>query len=380
MNPSLPMSRTKKAVFGVFLAFCCFLFLEAVLIFFEPWLFQGFYQYDPDLGFKVRPYTLGSNRFGFNDRDYPLEKEPGTFRIVFVSDSFSWVGGLDGNYTALLEKQFEARYGAHRVDIINTGYSMTWAREQLEMLRKYGMQYRPDMVVLGFFAGNDFYDADVTRKRIVVNDTYFDINTNREIRVLGRPILFRSRLWFFARQKFITGWTLLKARLEHRDAPPQGGPPPMRGLFPSKTNLDYERERMEFCNVRKYRAGEQEEKIRAVTVSIAGMQSLLQSNGIKFAVAMYPGAISVDPKLQEEVMATHPLDPADYDLALAQKVLKSFLDAANIPSVDLLDEFRLEEQKGDLYRPNDTHWSEAGNALAAELLYRWLAPKVDAAL
>lgn len=37
-------------------------------------------------------------------------------------------------------------------------------------------------------------------------------------------------------------------------------------------------------------------------------------------------------------------------------------------------------KKADLYKPNDTHWSEAGNALAAELLYRWLAPKTDTAL
>ena len=46
--------------------------VEILMIVFEPYLFKGLYQYDPDLGFRVRPYINGNNQFGFNDRDYPL--------------------------------------------------------------------------------------------------------------------------------------------------------------------------------------------------------------------------------------------------------------------------------------------------------------------
>ncbi|MCD8488341.1 MAG: hypothetical protein LRZ84_16790 [Desertifilum sp.] len=108
------------------------LVVELVMIFFEPVLFnKTFYQYDPDMGFRVRPYTLGSNQFGFNDRDYSLEKDPSAFRMLFVGDSFSWAGGREGNYTALLENQFQNTPNLPPVEVINTGYPMTHTGEQL---------------------------------------------------------------------------------------------------------------------------------------------------------------------------------------------------------------------------------------------------------
>ena len=73
--------------------FISFILLESLMIILEPYLFSGFYQYNRDLGFKVRPYANGTNRFGFNDRDYALQKKSNTFRILVVGDSFSWAGG-----------------------------------------------------------------------------------------------------------------------------------------------------------------------------------------------------------------------------------------------------------------------------------------------
>src|SRR5215831_8576244 len=98
----------------------------------DPYVFKGRFEYDRDLGFKVRAYypngfgmygesddgTL-TNRFGFNAPDYPLTKAPGTFRIVVVGDSFGWAGGLKGNYTHLLQQLFDQR-GDRRIEIINT--------------------------------------------------------------------------------------------------------------------------------------------------------------------------------------------------------------------------------------------------------------------
>ena len=55
--------------------------VELLMIVLEPYLFKGLYEYDPDLGFRVRAYypvdqgTI-TNKFGFNDDDYPLKKHP----------------------------------------------------------------------------------------------------------------------------------------------------------------------------------------------------------------------------------------------------------------------------------------------------------------
>src|SRR5882672_1386387 len=184
--------------------------LEFLMIVFEPYLFKGFFEYDPELGFRVRAHApIGgtvTNQFGFNDRDYPLQKTPGVFRILVVGDSFSWAGGREGNYTALLERMFEQRDGTHRIDVINGGYSATHTGEQLAMLRKFGLQYNPDLVVLGFFVGNDFVDADPDRKRIIVNGIFMDISRSHEHKFLGYPIILKSRLLLFVEQKYKV-WT-----------------------------------------------------------------------------------------------------------------------------------------------------------------------------
>ena len=151
MNVSKTTKIKKIILYPIIIIFICFILLELSMIVLEPYLFRGFFQYDPHLGFRVRPFANGTNRFGFNDRDYPLQKIPKTFRILVVGDSFNWVGGKNRNYTAILEKQFEEYYGRHQVDVINAGYPMTHTAEQLEMLKKYGLQYNPDLVFLGFF-------------------------------------------------------------------------------------------------------------------------------------------------------------------------------------------------------------------------------------
>lgn len=179
-----------------------FFLVEVIMIVWEPYLSRGLYQYDPDMGFKIRGHANGNNQFGFNDRDYPLQPDPDIFRILIISDSFNWAGGQQGNYTALLENQFREHYGQHRVDVINAGYPGTHTAEQLALLKKYGLQYNPHLVILGFFVGNDFLDADPYRKRIIVNDIYIDIDPRQELIIFGYPIIPKSRLLLFIQQKY----------------------------------------------------------------------------------------------------------------------------------------------------------------------------------
>lgn len=111
--------------------------VEIAMIILDPYLFKGFYQYEPDIGFRVRPNAEGANQYGFNDKDYPLRREQGTFRILVLGDSFGWAGGKDGNYTALLEEKLNAPGKTH-VDVINASCPMTHTGEQLLMLKQSG--------------------------------------------------------------------------------------------------------------------------------------------------------------------------------------------------------------------------------------------------
>ena len=371
------MSVKKIAKFLIKIT-CSIIFIlisvELVMIVFEPYLFKGFLQYDPDLGFRMRPHfpsfdgTL-TNDFGFNDRDYALQKTPGTFRIVVVGDSFGWAGGRDGNYTALLERMFERRDGAHLVDVINTGYPMTHTGEELAMLKKYGLQYNPDLVVLGFVE-NDFLEADPDRKRIVVNGLYVDISKRHEHIVLGYPIIPQSRLLLFIQQKYKIYQESKKVEKEAQ------GPQKPQATFAEDTYLQLVFAKMQFCNTSASRAKNLDGNVDLIFQSISEMDALLKSRNAKLVVAIYPDEFQVNDSLRKAVFDKFKLRPEDYDLNLAQNLLKTFLESKGIPYLDLSDRFRAEGQKRDLYQLRDTHWNSAGNQLAADMLFDYLDKRV----
>ncbi len=350
--------------------------VEILMIVFDPYLFKGTFEYDPDLGFRVRAYIPGptgpvTNQFGFNDRDYPLQKTPGVFRIVVAGDSFSWAGGREGNYTALLETMFERRDGSHKIDIVNTGYPGTHTGEELAMLKKYGLQYNPDLVVLGFFVGNDFVDADPDRKRIVVNGAYVDISKSREHKFLGYPIIPQSRLLLFLEQKYRVYAETKRAATEAR------GQPEQPGTFSEETYLSIERSRLEFFNSSPASLKQWQANIDYIFQSISEMDALLKSRNVKFVVAIYPDEFQVNGTVLKTIFEKYKLKPEDYDLNLAQNLLKSFLQSKEIPFIDFLDRFRAEGKQRELYSLRDTHWNGAGNQLAADILFEDLAKRVE---
>ena len=342
--------------------------VEIAMILLDPYLFKGFYQYDPDMGFRVRPDTLGSNQFGFNDRDYPLERTPETVRMLIVGDSFNWAGGRDGNYTEILEAGFAQTPELPPVDVINAGYPMTHAGEQLIVLEKFGLQYQPDLVILGVFVGNDFIDADPHRKRIVVNDIQIDIDKRKEIQILGYPIIFKSRLWMFIEQKykvFQETATLGQPALAQDSAEEIA-------TFSEEAFLKIQRARLEFTNRQKHQEGAYDDRINYLFESIAAMKAMLDEKGIDFKVAIYPDEFQVDDEFTEKLFQTYNLNREDYDLDLMQTLLTEFLDRENIPYIDMLDRFQQVGQNQTLYLLRDTHWNLEGNTLAANILYQYL--------
>jgi hypothetical protein len=349
---------------------------EVLMTLLDPYLFKGFYEYDPDLGFRVRPYSPDAdgamtNRFGFNAGDYPLQKPPGTVRILVVGDSYNWAGGRDGNYTALLQRKFQQGEGGHKIDVINAGYPMMHPGEALAMLKKYGLQYNPDLVVLGFFMGNDFFDGDPDRKRIVVNGIYVDISRKREIRVLGYPIVPQSRLLLFLQQRYKV---YAESRRAERDVRDHHG---QRGVLSEETYLLIEKGRLEFFSFSHLRGGTYQPRIDYILRCISEMNELLKSRGTELVVAIYPDVFQVDEKVLQTVLERFGLSREDYDLDPGRRLLRPFLDGKGIPYIDLTDRFRAEGKKQDLYLFRGTHWNSAGNRLAADILYEELATRVE---
>ncbi|ERT06480.1 GDSL-like Lipase/Acylhydrolase family protein [Lyngbya aestuarii BL J] len=365
--------------------------VEVLMIVLEPYLFKGLYQYDQDLGFKIRPYANGNNQFGFNDKDYPLEREAGKFRMLVVSDSFNWAGGKEENYTTLLENQFTEYYGIDQVEVINTGYPGTHTGEQLEMLKKFGLQYHPDLVVLGFFVGNDFIDADPHRKRIIVNDIYIDIDKREELVIFGYPIIGQSRLWLFIQQKYKIFQEAAKSQqaLESGETLIASSTPQLvtqnynstveqsPGILSLETFLEVEKSRLSFCRKHDLAEGERDKNINYILNAISEMNRILQEKNIQFVVAIYPDEFQVNPKLFNQIIEEFNLKPEKYQVTCMQDILKQHLEAENIAYIDFLERFKAEQKKQHLYLLQEPHWNSAGNQLAADILFDNLRPKTD---
>jgi hypothetical protein len=85
------MKIASKALSAIGICLISFFLLELALTIVDPWLSHGFYMYDAELGFRVRPGARGSNSLGFNDRERPpRNSDPTTIRVVILGDSFSW--------------------------------------------------------------------------------------------------------------------------------------------------------------------------------------------------------------------------------------------------------------------------------------------------
>jgi hypothetical protein len=99
-----------------------------------------------------------TNSRGFrNERDFAYEKPAGTLRLLAIGDSMTqgYEVRQDFTFPAAAERYLALRGLA--AEALNAGVSGYSTGEALAFLESEGYKYRPDAVVLGFFA-NDFED------------------------------------------------------------------------------------------------------------------------------------------------------------------------------------------------------------------------------
>lgn len=373
-----------------------FVTLEVVLLVFNDFIFShSFYEFDSDLGFRVRPYArygrAQANEFGFNDRDYPHDPQPGTFRILMLSDSFNWMGGPDCNYTAILERKFERQFGEGRVEVIAGGYSQTHTAEQLALLRKFGLRYNPHLVVVGFFAGNDFLDAHPSRKRIVFGGAMTDVYSDREFYAtfLDQPLVMRSRLFLFLRER----WVVYRHLSRNRNPDEKPAPMPKQDgathepdclqkqsegpvTLGAEDYLELVFSRAKYTNLE--RAAQWKPHEQYIFDSLRSMRDLLGQKGIDWMVVAFPAEFQVNAALRLTLVKRYGIDTSDYQWNQAQALLERFCSEQAIEYHDLLPIFQKAHQTGQkLYLPQDTHWNAAGNELAAQFLFDLLVSRVS---
>lgn len=350
--------------------------LEIALITLDPYLFKGYLQYHPEFGFQVRPYAMGSNAFGFNDVDYPLERVPGVPRVLILGDSYGWSGGRECNYTALLEQRLNQQ-GHADMEVINAGYHMTGPLEQLKIFRTYAVQYNPDVLILAFFAGNDFTDSDPNRRRVVFNGMFKDISPHQDRGVGGIRLFPFWRAYEIAR-RYHDVRTALSAGVSHDDVGTPCDFPDRPSLTPEAFE-DIEKHRLYFHRVQSDGTHVCPERIAAALGAVGELHRVMRDRGGDLLVAILPAEIQVDDQLfthiVEDVLGAK---LTDYERDRPQRILREFLAQQRIPFIDLLEEFQRRGRTRRLYNERETYWNLAGNQLAAELLQPFVSQHLAA--
>src|SRR5262245_50397205 len=114
---------------------------------------------NPFIGHEHRPNTdaflmgvhVTTNSAGFRDEEIPIERRPGSTRIMMLGDSvlFGWGTKQDETVAARLKQAW--RQAGRDVDVINTGVGNYNTIMEVQFFLTRGYQFKPDIVVLNYF-------------------------------------------------------------------------------------------------------------------------------------------------------------------------------------------------------------------------------------
>ncbi|MGL4461295.1 MAG: alginate O-acetyltransferase AlgX-related protein [Planctomycetia bacterium] len=281
-------------------------------------------------------------------------------RVVAVGDSFTAGHGveLEEAWPAVLERRWNesAPAGGRRAAVLNAGYAGGHSPDcYYAYLERNFAALRPNAVVVGLFAGNDFFepmdhfwsevDAVGLPRRVLSVSRYVDDAGRRRMSAAARPLSYQfpvlreSHLWVLATRATIAAESFA-------------------GGFHSPHQAVYSPEMQ-----RAYR--------RSVDC-LVGLHQRLQGRGVPLLVLVIPEAHQVDPTVDGWNARGSTID-----VALPQKWAIPELRAAGVFVVDLQPSLREAVAAGadlwSLYYREDRHFTAAGQALAGRVAAEALA-------
>lgn len=296
------------------------------------------------------------NNLGFRGADMAAEKGD-RFRILAVGDSFTFGWGVedDETYPYLLQALL-AGDSAREIEVVNAGGAAGFHPDTyFTFLRQVGLALDPDLIVIGFFFGNDLQinisddlvweevDGEGLPRRVTSKSNV--VLENRwmspwGVAKYGVPVLRDSHLY----QLVVHSLSEIDDEIDKIMANYEGtrGKPPRQYWHDYDEDMDRIVERTK----RLFRA----------------MKALADQEGIPLVVFMIPAMQQVD------VPPDYPVDAVDLDKP--QRIFTAFFEAEGIPYVDLLEASRASQ--APLYFPRDEHWNVEGQAFGARKLAEFL--------
>lgn len=296
--------------------------------------------------------TVKTNSLGLRNPEIG-KKNKETKRILFIGDSFTMGWGVEENkaFPRVVENVLNQTYKV-KAETINAGFIAAGPSGYYIYLKRYGLDLDPDVVVVGFYIGNDitsrldveWIDTDEEGLPDVIKSKSSYVDSDGKLRLRNTsikynlPFLRDSHTFIFFADRFFP-------------KQPQVYDPvitPLICLF-KKTCQDMDKAKDEVKKIFK------------------GIKKLTDEKGIKLLVAMIPIEFQAYdyPYLEEKYGLTIPLLPSDK--RRPNVYFSHFFEEQKIEYVDLLP---ILQQNQDIpaYYEFDDHWNPTGHRIAAEAI------------
>jgi hypothetical protein len=366
-------------IFGLVIGLLMIEILGRAVVGFKP-LPAWAQNFNNRVGYELRPhasYTYVSksgefdtpvqdNRRGLHDVEHSLDKPDGVFRILILGDSYAQAREvpLETNFARQLEALLNQDAPPGRTyEVINGGHFGLGTTQEYLYYTVEGRRYHPDLVLLGFYVGNDVLDnhAPLIRAWHQQSTVYFPYFAPDG--TLHQPGMApQQRLLSWLRQNFYVVHVLADVVAGNSEAKRvEVGDPdavsehtlriPM-GVYqlPDATWLD----------------------AWAVTNhALETLNTAVEQDGAQFAVFVIPDRRQIYDEDWQAALAKVPdLDASSLDREQPTRTVMTLLATQQIPALDLLSVFRAAQER--LYFPVDGHFNPAGHTLTAQELARWL--------
>lgn len=276
-------------------------------------------------------------------------KDPGTARVLILGDSFSRLYPETFAFGNLLQ----AALTAHGIETLNLAWSGYGPVDSLRALSRHGQRFKPDLVVLGYYVGNDLTDTIGRLHGAPIEQAIADASA-------------RPRGWDGLALQF-PSLVLLADRWQHLHMPvlPEAAEP--SGTDAQPLNPFWRtvaRDAPEFHRVNLLLEGDGSRGWEANKEVLTQMYADVERLGSQMLVIAFPSTLQIDTTHYEffEKLGIE-VDSIFLSSRKPQDLLKTHCGDLGIPLVDLLPAFRRHAGEA-LYWERDDHLNAAGNALA----------------
>ena len=303
---------------------------------------------------SFKPVEVITNGYGLRNPEIPIAKPSNMKRILFIGDSFTMGWGVkdEDGFVRQTETRMNHMNLPFAIQTINAGFTAAGPSGYYLSLKLDGMQFDPDIVVVGFYLGNDILSRkdvewvktddqglpDVVRSK----SNYIDATGQLRLKDLPLayhiPYLRRSHLF------------ILMMNTIFRDT-----------VIPGQEELITDTACIFNRDCHAFDQGKSEVKLLFST-----MNTMLKQHGKRLVIAIIPTNFQVHFNVEYKTQYNLPFKPSNRRF-LNDEFIQYFIQQ-EIEYIDLLPPLLEKAGSERLYFTQDDHWNEAGHRVAAEAI------------